>query len=232
MRNLKFLTILFFVAISSGALSQETPRDYDNEALSRIKRIHRLLEQQTQLPFDKTLDMEMSKLYDIEPNIEDRDIQKKIEQIYDEYDDKTKELKAQAATQAAAQAAAKAQQEKAQKVQDSIKQAEADAKQEKIREEEKKRQNRLIILGVIAAVVMFISNQVIQTVRNKKTQRNIEQMQRNATTQVENRAKRKVAGEIRREVSQTTSQVRQKGKEAIRNATKRSGIKKGKNISI
>lgn len=232
MRNLKFLTILFLFAIGSSVFSQEASRDYESEALSRMKRIHRLLEQQTQLPFDKSLETEISKLTDIESMIEDKDIQKKIEQTYQEYDDKTKELKEQAAAQATAQAAAKAQQEKAQKVQDSIKRAEEEIRQEEIRKQEKKRQNRLLVIGIIAAVVMFISNQVIQTVRNKKTQRSIEQMQRNATKQVENRAKRKVEGKIRSEVYKTTSQVRKKGKEAIRNATNRSGIKKGKNISI
>ena len=73
MRNLKIFTILFLLATAHSAMAQETPRDYDSEALNRIKRIHRLLEQQTQYPFDKTLEMEMSKLTDIEPNIEDKE---------------------------------------------------------------------------------------------------------------------------------------------------------------
>ena len=238
MRNLKILTILFLLATALGVLAQETPRDYDSEALNRIKRIHRLLEQQTELPFDKTLEMEISNLTNIEHNIEDKDIQKKIDQIWEEYDDKKKELKAQAAKQAEAQAAAQAAAQKAaiaaQAERDSINRAKEEAKQEEIREKEKKHQNRLIILGIIAAVVMFVSNQTIQTIRNKKTQRSIEQMQQNATKQIKNRVRSKVDAESSKGVSKATGTIQKTGRKTLKNVTNGSGIikGKGKNISI
>ena len=235
MRKPIFFIFLFLFALGSVSAQE---RNYEKEALSRIKRIHQMLEQQTQLPPDELLRMEMLKLGEIEPMIEDGEIKDQIEQTYRDYDNKIRELNEEAAAQAKAKEEAEIARAEEKEKQESLKAAQAEEKRKEEEEakakEEKKQRTTLIITGIAVAIALFVSNQLIQHLRNLKTQRSIKEMQQNATNQAGNTAKRKAEGEIKKEVSKATNPIRQKEKTAFRKAVGKTGTNKGngKRISI
>lgn len=226
MRKLILLIVLSLTTSLCGVYSQETERNYEKEAISRIKRIHQLLEQQNEYPFDELLQTEMTKLTDIESMVEDYDVLKQIEQTYNDYDTRKNELIEQAAAQAQAKEEAAKAEAQAQAKRDSTNAAQA-AKQLKEDQdardkENKKQQITLIVIGIVMAVLLFVANQLIQYFRNKKTQRNIMQMQQQ-TTQATNPA-------------EVADQMKQKGQTTVKKAVTPSkpSINKGngKRISI
>lgn len=234
MRHIKTLIILFFLAICGGMLAQEvTARDYEKEAQSLIKRINELINEQIDPDFDELLIKKMENLDQLGPMIEDPSIKKQIDQVHSNYDTKKKKLKEEARKRAIeernAQLAIEKAKEDAQRKQDSISKLENDKKLDQQRQDDKKRQTRLLVIGIIVAAVFFGSSQLIQHLRNRRTQRDIMQMQQNPSGVVEKKIKRKIQGEV----SKATHQIQYKGKKTIRKSISKLGnTGKGKNISI
>ena len=224
MGKLKTFAILFFVVTCIGVTAQE--RNYDKEALNHINTINQLLERQTEIPFDNFLESEMSKLNDLKPLIEDERLLHQIDLTIDAYYDKMKELKEAAAAEAQAKASAEKAEAEAQAKRDSTNAAQAAQQQKEEQEakakEEKKSRNTLIIVGALLAVSMFGANQLIQHLRNKKTQRSILDMQKTAT-QAGSAVQKKAESGAKQELTKLKGQARQKGKDAVKRATRKPG---------
>ena len=236
MRKLKSLTLLFLIATCGSLMAQEITRDYEKEAQNHISTIYQLLDRQTELPFDDFLISEMSKLNELKPNIENEKVLAQIQRVIDDYYDKMSELKEQAAAQAKAKEDAAKAEAQAQAEQEAQKAAQAEkdrkAEEEAKAAEAKKSRNTMIIIGVILAVALFGANQLIQHLRNMKTQRSIMEMQKNATNPTSNPIEKKVEGGIRREMSKAAGRARQQGKNAARKAAGKLGNPKGNNKRI
>lgn len=216
MHNLKALVLLFLLATCSGyAMAQVASSDsaYIADATYRINKIYKLLDQQTEPPMNPRLVEEMNMLSAIEPKISDKSTLADIEQVQDAYDNKIKEMDEKKKIQDAITA-------KKQAEQDSIKTAKAEAQRKEEAEatakEAKRHQTKILIIGIVVAVAMFVANQLIQRFRNLKTQRSIKEMQQNATHQAENKVKRKVEGEVRKQINQTTNSLQHKPKNGKR----------------
>lgn len=215
MRNIKTLVLLILLATcSSYAMAQVASSDsaYIAEATYRINKIYKLLDQQTDLPMTDVED-EMNLLRIIEPKITDKSTLADIEQLQRACKEKEKELNEKKQQQEAIDA-------KKQAEQDSIKAAKAEAQRkeeaEAMAKETKRHQTKILIIGIVVAVAMFVANQLIQRFRNLKTQRSIKEMQQNATNQAGNKVKRKVEGEARKQINKTTNPIPHKPKNGKR----------------
>ena len=229
MRKLRILALFFLIAASGVLSAQEGTRNYDKEALNHINTINQLLERQTELPFDKFIESELSKLNDLKPQIEDEKLLRQIDLTIDAYYEKMDELKEAAATkesEARAAAEAKAKQDSTNAAQAAQQLKEEQEAKEK---EEKKSRNIMIIVGAVLAVAMFGANQLIQHLRNKKTQRSIMDMQKTAS-QAGSTIQKKAESRVRKETTKLAGQARQKGKNAFKKLGKTG--KKGKNNRI
>ena len=180
------------------------------------------------LPFSETLVTEVEGLKKLKYKMQNPEIVARIDQALNAFEEKKKELEEKAAADAAA-AQIEAQR------QDSIARAEALQKEqeEKAAAEEKEQQQRkrniwMIIGGALLAILLFTGNQILQSYRNKKTQRSMMQMQQNAVKQAQNTARRKVESEIRAKTSGALNQTKGKGKGLVRNGI--NNIKPGKTI--
>ena len=227
MRSLRTLSLLLLLLSGSTLLAQQDSRNYDKEAESYIKSFYNSLDQENTYPFSPLIEKQLEELLKLKAYVEDPKIQDRIDKAQTDYYEKKSELEEKSKKAAAAQAEKEKEEMALQKRQDSIAQAkkEADAKQEMEKQAEKERKNRnlLLIVGVILAVVMFGANQLIQHLRNKKTQRNIMEMQKTATGQATKKVESKAKGLIRREESKIAGQMRQKGKNAVKKVAGKTG---------
>lgn len=178
-----------------------------------------LISKATGLPFDDNLQDEISYLRQKRREITDETLVAKITEVMDSMEAKKQMLEnKQAAEQQAQQRAAedKAQQEaltlKAQN--DSIA-----AAQQAASEKEKQHNLWMVIGGIILAILAFISNQVLQSIRNKKNQMQMMNMQQNIAAKAEEEAKRRARNAVRSQQNKITDKARNSTSEAIRRKT-------------
>lgn len=188
----------------------------EEEAMSRISTIRRLLDEQDRLPMSDELKSNIDGLRNIEYKVS-QEVRSEISSVLDAYRQKQRELEDnQAADAASAQAAAeeKAKQEAlaAKAESDSIA-----AVQQQEAEKGKKRNIWLAIGAALLAVLGFGGNQVAQHLRNAKNQKGLIEMQQKMVKQAENEAKRRARSYARNKTHQAVGQVKQKGRKAVQN---------------
>lgn len=235
----------------------DTLNEDEDEALCSLNTAKELLAKQESLPFDDNLTEQIKFLQKQKHNskISKSEIIEQIDQFLEQYDATKKTLEEQARAQELV-----AQEEAERKADDDayarciskddyeiyrkthpdgqhleeaeakIEEMEAEARAKA--EKEKKRNIWMIIGGVLMAILLFVGNQVLQSVRNIRTQRSMMQMQQDATNRAKNMAKSKAQGAIRKQSGKITNQAKQKGQTAMRNVIDKSTKKPGKNNRV
>ena len=204
----------------------ESLSEIDAVAIKRANNIVELLSRQEEYPFEEYLTEEVRSLRKQRSEVKDDNIVKMIDDILAQYDAKEKAMKAEFE---------KKVQQQQQAVQDSIKkEQEREAQAAEAKEEEQKKRNLwMLIGGAIMAVLLFVGGQVMQTVRNRRTQKNMLKMQQDAAKQAEGIAKRKAQSAIKSKTNQAINAVDQKSKEALQKSVDKTVKGKGnKRISI
>ena len=223
--------------------------EFDTEALNLVGLIKEELPRQNTWPMDKTLEKKIDRLNELQAKIKKEDIVKKISETLDECNNKEKELK-KGVDESNKQKAddddfiictSKVDYERYLKQHPNgshVEEAKAEiAKIDDKAKEEKDKENKrtiwMIVGGALLAILLFVGNQVLQSVRNIRTQRSMMQMQQDATNRAKNMARSKARGEIRKQTNKVTGQVRKKSQTIIRGTTDKVKNNKGNNrVSI
>lgn len=232
---------------STGA--EEENSELDEQAISLINSIMSSLALQDTLPMESTLERKVENLVDLQSKIKNNDISRKIDETLFAYNEKKKELmkqineksKQMADDNAFAGCTTKEDFERyakqhpdgkhVEEAQGKIKEFEDQAKEEE--RNKKKRNIWMIIGGILMAILLFLGNQVIQTFRNRRTQRNIMQMQKDATNRAKSMARSKTQGAINKQTNKIIKKARTEGQNIIRGAGKNAKDSNGNNrVSI
>ena len=224
---------------------EEELSEFDDEALMLIKLINKDLPNQDTLPMESTFERKVEKLSDLQAKIKNEDIASMIDVTLEVYNNKKKELE-------------KTIQEKAKQKADNdafticstkeefelylkqhpngshvdeakakISELEAKAKEE---EDSKKRRNVwMIVGGILLAILLFIGNQALQSLRNIRTQRSMMQMQEDATKRAQNMASNKAQSEIRKQTNKVAGQAKNRGQNMMRDAANKVKNNNGNN---
>ena len=83
-------------------------------------------------------------------------------------------------------------------------------------EQEKKRNLWMVVGSVILAILAFVGNQVFQSIRNKKNQMRMMDMQQNIANKAETEAKRRVRNAMRSQRNKVVNEVKQKAVNTMR----------------
>jgi len=214
--------------LSDDGMSMTSPeaggRDYSEINMS-ISRVKTLVEQQMSLPFSETFMLEVANLRawaddgSIAPSVRE-----KIQSALKAYEKKSGELEQEekdAKQQAQADEERRKAEELAEKQEQELKELERMA-------EEKKSRLKMIIGGILLAVVSVIGNQFLQYFRNMKTQEGMmkmqEQMADKAQKKAEGGAKQMAAGGV----NKVKKEIGRKKEDIIKN-TKNDRASGGKN---
>ena len=199
-------TILGTVEIEEEA---ESLSDTDGIALNRANNIVSLLERQKEYPFEEYLTDEIKSLRSQRSEVKDDNVITRIDEVLSQYDSKERMMKAEYE---------KRLQQQQQAALDSIKkEQERETQAAEAKEEEQKKRNVwMLIGGALLAVLLFVGSQVMQTIRNRRTQRSMLQMQQDAARQAEGMVKRKAQSAIKSKTSQAMNTAKQKGRNAIK----------------
>lgn len=179
----------------------------DEEALGLANSVMSLLELQTKLPFDDELRSDFANLNKLSHKVKNQSIVFRVGNALEAYRSKQRELEDEEekakkdAEQKALEEAAKAKAE-----QDSI-----IAAQKEDAEKQQKRNMWMIIGGIILAVALFVGNQVMQTLRNRRTER----ITRDMAKRAEQEAKRQAQNRIRSQIRNTEYETRRKSKDML-----------------
>lgn len=228
---------------------EEELDEFDTEALNLIGLINEELSRQDTWPMENTLVKKIDRLNELQAKIKKEEIVKKISKTLDECNNKEKELKKavdesnkqKADDDAFTSCTTKEEFERYLKQHPNgshVEEANAeivkiDNENKAAKDKENKRTIWMIIGGALLAILLFVGNQVLQSVRNIRTQRSMMQMQQDATNRAKNMARSKARGEIRKQTNKVTNQVRKKSQTIIRGTTDKVKNNKGNNrVSI
>ena len=198
--------------VESTTLSLNNPVEDDTELeesiIDQIKSIEDLLEKQTKYPFSEILNSQIEILTKWKTEVKDNRLLKKIDNCFTSCENKRMELEDEA------QAEVKRVQAEAERKEQMIRQQEQ-ARQDSIAQMEKKqaeadkKQNIwMIIGGVIFGVICFIGNQVFQHFRSIRSQKNMFEMQQDIARRAEYEAKRHAHNYTRKKTNEVVNNVR------------------------
>ena len=205
--------------------------ELNDEALSLIGSIMSSLPRQDTLPMESTLERKVDNLVDLQSKIKDKHIARQIEETLTAYNDRKKELgkkiegraKQIAEDNAFTNCNTKEEFERyarqypngrhVDKAKEKIQEFDDKAKEEE--KSKKKRTIWMIIGGALLAILLFVGNQALQSFRNMRTQRSIMQMQKEATSRAESKARSKVQGEISKQTKKVIGKARTSGQNII-----------------
>ncbi len=222
--------------ITQQTVTSTTEIEADNTAalkvMESIKLAKELLYETDKLPFSESLQDEIRFIRIQKREITDAGLLSQISDVLQMYEDKKTALEekasaAQIAAQEEAEAKAKREAEEIQARNDSIMVA-----QQEQAEKDKKRNIWVIIGGGILAILAFIGNQVFQSLRNNRNQKNMMNIQQSIANQAEAEAKRRARNAIRSTTNRTVNQVKSEVREAVRKKTTIKVNGKSKNLSI
>jgi hypothetical protein len=224
---------------------EEELSEFDDEALMLIKLINKDLPNQDTLPMESTLERKIENLGDLQAKIKNEDIVRMIDETLETYNTKKKELertiqektKQKADNDAFTICSTKEEYElylkqhpngsHVEEAKAKVGELEAKAKEE---EDSKKRRNIwMIIGGVLLAILLFIGNQALQSLRNIRTQRSMMQMQQDATKRAQSMARSKAQSEIRKQTNKVAGQAKNKGQTMMRDAANKVKNNNGNN---
>lgn len=200
--------------------------------LESISEARRMIAETTQLPFSDNLQDELAYLRQQKRVITDDHILAEITIVLEQYEAKKKSL--EDASTAEQEAAQRASEEAAQEREQAI-QAQNDsiaAVQKQAADDAKKRNLWMIVGGIILAVLAFIGNQVLQSVRTKRNQMRMMNMQQSIANRAEAEAKRRARNAMRSQQNRIINGTKQKAADALRGKYTLNVKGKSKNASI
>lgn len=175
-----------------------------------------LISETTALPFSDNLQDEINYLRQKRREITDNELVSEITDVMDLYESKKRMLEEKSLAEQQAQqheeelrAQKEAQVIKAQN--DSL-----EAVRQAATEREKKRNLWMIIGGIVLAVFAFVGNQIFQSMRNRKNQKSMMDMQQNIADRAEAEAKRRARNSMRAQRNNVVNGTRQKVSDAVR----------------
>lgn len=211
--------------------------DADNGAMTQvldcIGNIERALVNLTALPVSESLEYDIKRLRDWQYTVTDPNLKRRISETLDSYEQKKQEL-----TRASEQRQIAIEREKQEKAEQQARQLreEENARLEEQRQESeiaKKRTVWMAICGVLLAILAFVGNQVMQSVRAKRNQKDMLKMQQDISKRVEQEAKRRAGNAIRSQTRKTVNSGKQKVKDTLKkNVGGKAGNGKQKSFSI
>ena len=209
-------------------VSAASPEDY-SMVLDCVSNVERMLARQTSLPVSEGLKAEVELLRSWKYSVTDRSVKRRIEKTLDDYDMMVKEL--QDAESAAKQAEIDRlkEEERQARLEEQKKEDARIAAEKEEAEKSRRRTIWMIIAGILLAVLSFVGNQVMQSLRASRGQKSMMEMQQNLTKRAENEAKRRAQSAIRSNTRKVVNLAGQKAKEAMKKTA--NGINK-KNITI
>lgn len=210
----------------------ETDNTVAIKVLESVGIAKKLIAEANELPFSDNLQDEIADLRRKRRELTDDALVSEISEVMDLYESKRRMLEEKNASEQKAQQQAselKAQQEamaiKAQN--DSIANA-----QQLASEKERKRNFWMIIGGVVFTILAFIGNQVFQSIRNKKNQMRMMNMQQSIADKAEAEAKRRARNAVRTKQNRIENEAKRKASDAIRGKSTIKINGKSKNASI
>lgn len=222
--------------VTQQTVTSTTEIESDNtvtlKVMESIKLAKELLYEADKLPFSESLQDEIRFIRVQKREITDAGLLSQISDVLQMYEDKKASLEenasaAQIAAQQEAEEKAKRETEEIQAKNDSIMFA-----QQEQAEKDKERNLWMIIGGVILAILAFIGNQVFQSLRNNRNQKNMMNIQQSIANQAEAEAKRRARNAIRSTTNRTVNQAKSEVREVIRKKTTIKVNGKSKNLSI
>lgn len=222
---------------------EESSFSFEDEARQRIAHINALLAYQED-SFSPELVNEIACLNALKAKINDKRILTEIDETLERCDEKRDEIKQQAQQRENAN-----KQEEAKAIEDaefrncrtaedydhflklypnSEHKAEAEKNRDELKQEKenetKKQQKRtiwIIIGGGLMAALLFVGNQVMQSVRNIKTQRSIMEMQQDVTRRATGTAKRRAKSVLHNKTHEAMNATRNKGRDLMQKGTEK-----------
>ena len=179
----------------------------DNGDMTRIldciANINGRLQTEDRLPMSESLEDDVRLLREWKYNVTDPKLKEKVNETLDAYEQKKRQLENDA------EAASIAEQKKAEEEMKAQNEA-ALTQQREDAEKNRKRNIWLMIGGVIAAAGLFLGNQLMQNHNNRKSQKDIMEMQQSLANKAKNEAKRNL------QTTHSLNKVRSKTKETIK----------------
>jgi hypothetical protein len=228
---------------------EESSFSFDDEAKQRIAHVNTLLDFQ-EGAFSPDLINEIASLAALREKVKNKNVLKAIDETLAKCDEKRGELKQQAKHQE------DINQQKEEDAQENTEfrqcrtiedydhflklypnskhKAEAEKNREELKkkkeEEDSKQKKRtiwMIVGGGLLAALLFVGNQVMQSIRNIKTQRSIMEMQKSATREATGNAKRRVKSIMHNKAHQAMNVTRNKSRDIVQK-----GVEKTKNVNL
>lgn len=201
-------------------ITSTTELESDNTvAIKLLESIHmakNLISETTELPFSDNLLDELDYLRQRRREITDNALVSEIAEVMEQYEAKKRLLDEKRLAEQ--QAHRQKEEFRAQKEAEAIK-AQNDSiavAQRETAEQEKKRNLWMVVGSVILAILAFVGNQVFQSIRNKKNQMRMMDMQQNIANKAETEAKRRVRNAMRSQRNKVVNEVKQKAVNTMR----------------
>lgn len=200
--------------------------EVDNSDMTRvldcIANINARLPQEDRLPMSESLEGDVRLLREWKYSVTDVNLKEKVNETLEAYEQKKRSLEDAAATLAQAEQ---------KRVEEEMK-AQSEAEADRQREEEEKGRKRtlwMVIGGIVAAAGAFVGNQVMQTRRNNKNQKNMMDMQQGLMKKAEAEAKRRTVGKARSEMTHAANKARGKAEQTVKDGFGKMVTKSKKN---
>ena len=227
---------------AGGATALETVTstveiEADNGDMTRvldcIANINARLPHEDRLPMSESLEGDVRLLREWKYSVTDRNLKDRVTQTLDAYELKKRQLEdAAAAQQRAAQRKIEEDQRRAEEEMKAQVEAE-EAKRQEETEKNRKKNIWMVIGGIIMAAGAFVGNQLLQSSRTRKNQKDMLEMQQSLAKKAEDEALRRAGNIARSEVNRSVDQVRRKAENTIRQGvrkaedTVRQGVRQG-----
>jgi hypothetical protein len=184
--------------------------------LDCIANINARLPYEDRLPMSESLEGDVRLLREWKYSVSDRNLKDRVTQTLDAYELKKRQLEdAAAAQQRAEQRKIEEDQRRAEEELKAQTEAE-EAKRQEEAEKTRKKNIWMVIGGIIAAAGAFVGNQLLQTSRNRKNQKDMMEMQQSLVKKAEDDAKRRASSIARSQVNRTVNQARRKAEDTVR----------------
>lgn len=186
-----------FTREKTSVIELEAVNDDVIKVLDCISNITRMLPEQRSLPLSESLEEDVKRLRGWKYDVSDPNLKKRINETLDAYEKTKQDLMMQEEKRKARELQQQKEQAELQARQAQEREDARIAEQKQEAEKSKKRSTWMMISGALLAILAFVGNQVLQSVRSKKSQLRMLQAQQDLSKKAEAEAKRRAQNAIR-----------------------------------